>query len=681
VTDFEGQIWAAQDNDEVNLICTTKRVKNKIQVINEKGREMRLSEDKLLWQHPKSAKDSADWQEKLVAITATVDSLRDDIDIALLWETALELEISEINGLADLYFGTEVTMEHLIALWRTLAQERLHFKRRRQYWEARTAEQIEELQTQRERELARAKAQALAHDWIQKIAKIPIPAFPHLMATPNNDEKNPNNSFKKIAISDDILPFVERLEAWLRGDMDREVDDLINRTAASFKQSPREFVFEILQKIGRLPIDADRDVIIAGLKPDFSDVVMETTQNVQPWQPVETQNITDVLFSIDDEDTREVDDALNIEREGSLWKITIAIADPASVIHRGEILDKEAMRRGTTVYLPTQTILMLPERISCDIASLTAEHIRSSLVIRVWMDEQGEITDSRITREAIRVLRRLHYSEADQLITQGNDETAQQLHKLLNCAKRLQAWRLANGALNLQRPEYKISVHQNQITVAMIERDSPSRLLVAEMMILANHVAAKYAYLHQVPLIYRVQDPPVEPITEDMLNDPLSFHKIRKLLGRSSLSLQPGGHSGLGLSMYTQLTSPLRRFADLVMQRQLMAHLVNEPLPYDEQELLKVLETAERTARESRFAESEAKRRWLMQYLKQTWKDKILEILVINEVKGGYKVEMLPWGIEAYLATSNYLENGQIANAVIDKIRVKVTNARLKLVV
>jgi exoribonuclease II len=401
VTDFEGQIWAAQDNDEVNLICTTKRVKNKIQVINEKGREMRLSEDKLLWQHPKSAKDSADWQEKLVAITATVDSLRDDIDIALLWETALELEISEINGLADLYFGTEVTMEHLIALWRTLAQERLHFKRRRQYWEARTAEQIEELQTQRERELARAKAQALAHDWIQKIAKIPIPAFPHLMATPNNDEKNPNNSFKKIAISDDILPFVERLEAWLRGDMDREVDDLINRTAASFKQSPREFVFEILQKIGRLPIDADRDVIIAGLKPDFSDVVMETTQNVQPWQPVETQNITDVLFSIDDEDTREVDDALNIEREGSLWKITIAIADPASVIHRGEILDKEAMRRGTTVYLPTQTILMLPERISCDIASLTAEHIRSSLVIRVWMDEQGEITDSRITREAI----------------------------------------------------------------------------------------------------------------------------------------------------------------------------------------------------------------------------------------------------------------------------------------
>ncbi|EDN70643.1 Exoribonuclease II [Beggiatoa sp. PS] len=252
---------------------------------------------------------------------------------------------------------------------------------------------------------------------------------------------------------------------------------------------------------------------------------------------------------------------------------------------------------------------------------------------------------------------------------------------LLNLAKHLQAWRLSNGAFTLQRPEYKISVHQNQITVAMIERDSPSRLLVAEMMILANHVAAKYAYLHQVPLIYRVQDPPIEPITEEMLNNPVSFHKIRKLLGRSSLSLQPGGHSGLGLSMYTQLTSPLRRFADLVMQRQLMAHLVSEHLPYDEEELLKVLETADRTARESRSVEGEAKRRWLMQYLKQTFRDKILEILVINEVKGGYKVEMLPWGVEAYLATSNSLENGQLANAMIDKVRVKVGSIRLKLVI
>ncbi|NJO15918.1 MAG: RNB domain-containing ribonuclease [Thioploca sp.] len=216
--------------------------------------------------------------------------------------------------------------------------------------------------------------------------------------------------------------------------------------------------------------------------------------------------------------------------------------------------------------------------------------------------------------------------------------------------------------------------------MTIIDKDSPSRLIVAEMMILANYIAARYAQRHQVPVIYRCQDAPIEPITETMLADPLSFHKIRKLLGRSSLSLQPGGHTGLGLSLYTQLTSPLRRFADLVIQRQLMAHLVNEALPYDQEELFKVLETAERTTRESRLIEGEAKKRWLMQYLKQDWGERTIEVLVISAVKNGYKVEMQPWAVEAFLSTNRTLEMGQTVMATLEKIRVKAATARLKLV-
>jgi exoribonuclease-2 len=199
------------------------------------------------------------------------------------------------------------------------------------------------------------------------------------------------------------------------------------------------------------------------------------------------------------------------------------------------------------------------------------------------------------------------------------------------------------------------------------------------MMILANHIAAKYAQRHQVPIIYRTQDAPVDPITEEMLQEPLGFHKVRKLLRASSLSLYPSGHSGLGLSVYTQLTSPLRRFADLVMQRQLLAHLIGEALPYNQEELFKVLETAERTAREARFVEGEAKKRWFMQYLKQTWGSNPLNVLVIEEVKAGYRVEIQPWGVEAFLAASPRLEPGETVIAVVDKIRVKTGNARLKL--
>ncbi|MBE9561240.1 MAG: RNB domain-containing ribonuclease, partial [Proteobacteria bacterium] len=506
---------------------------------------------------------------------------------------------------------------------------------------------------------------ALAEEWLLQIAKNPIPAIL------NSEE------FKILEIPLEIIPLVERLENWLRGNSDKELDELINKVTG--KLAPRELVFEILQKIGRLPIDADRDVIVAGLKADFSVAVNDAADAIEVWQPTEEQAITDLLFSIDDEETREVDDALGIEKDGEQWKLTIAIAEPASVIHRGDILDREAMRRGTTVYLPTQTILMLPEHVSCNIASLTEKQVRSSLIIRVWLDKQGQITDTKISKEAIQVLKRLHYSDADELIATEENNTGQQLRDLLNAAKQLQSQRQADGAFSLQRPEYKIKVNAGEVLVDIIEKNSPSRLLVAEMMILANQIAAKYAYRHQIPLIYRTQDPPTEPITKEMTSDPLALHKIRKLLGRSSLSLSPGGHSGLGLPMYTQLTSPLRRFADLVMQRQLMAHLANEELPYDEDELLKVQETADRTARAARQIEGESKKRWFMQYLKQSHSNKPLETLIVNEVKGGYKTELQPWGVEAYLATSHSLNSGQYVTTMAEKIRVKAGNLRLKL--
>jgi exoribonuclease-2 len=670
VTEFEGQIWVAQDNDNVYFICTTKRIKKKIQGINEKGRDLRLSEEKLLWQHPSLAHDVEDWQEKISTIHTQVNSLTKEIDIELLWENALELEISDIKELADLYFGGEITTEHLMAIWRSIADDRLHFKRRSRNWEARAAEQVQELKQQREREQARIRAINLAKDWLQKMARMPLPIFLHL----SNDQEV--DKFQVTAISDDILPFVERLEAWLRGDVDKEVDELIRPTAAIAKLTERELVFEILQKIGRLPIDADRDVIIAGLKPEFSSVVNAAAQALQV---ATDESITEISFSIDDEDTREVDDALAIERDGSNWKISIAIADPANLIKRGDTLDKEAMRRGTTVYLPTQHILMLPPYLSCDVASLTAGEVRSSIIIRVWLDDQAEITNSTISRETIKVLKRLHYSDADKLIAESEDQMADDLRNLLDCAKILQNKRIDNGAFNLQRQEYKIGVENNQIKLAVLERNSPSRTLVSEMMVLANHVAAKYADKHQVPLIYRVQTPPSEPISKEMMTDPLGFHKVRKFLGRSSLSLQAGQHSGLGLSMYTQFTSPLRRFADLVMQRQLIAHSTGEEIPYNEEELFQVLETAERTARESRGLEGEAKKRLLMQYLKQDWGSKPIEALIITEVKGGYKVEMQPWGADAYLATSSRFEMGDSVTTFAERIRVKAGSIRLKL--
>ncbi|OQW94707.1 MAG: hypothetical protein BWK79_04970 [Beggiatoa sp. IS2] len=670
VTEFEGQIWAVQENDDIHLVCVTKQAKNKIQALNEKGRELRLAEDKLLWQYPVRANTPEQWREIAISIQTTVNRLRSVIDVLLLWETALELDISDITDLADLYFSGDITTEHLIALWRVLAEDRLHFKRRGSLWEARTVQQVEELKIQREVEKTRVKELATAKEWLQMVNRQPP-------LTPLLTEEGKGG----MELNEEIRRFVERLEHWLRGEPDKLVEEILAPMVEKDRTNPRELVFEVLQRVGRLPPEADRDVIIAGLRPEFPAAVHEFVQTILPWQPSGEQTITELFFSIDDEETREVDDALAIELEGELWKITIAIADPASVIQRGDVLDREAMRRGTTVYLPTQTVLMLPEKISCDLMSLTVGQVRPSVVITAWLDSQGQLVRSLISRQPIRVLKRLSYYEADALIATGEEETAQSLRQLSAMATQLRAHRLAQGAIMIQRSEFKVSIKDDQTTVTVIDLNSLSRQLVGEMMVLANHIAASYACQHQVPIIYRTQDSPLEAITPEMLAEPLGFIKARKLMRPSTLSLEPAQHSGLGLTAYTQLTSPLRRFADLVMQRQLVAHLVNEPLPYDQDELFKVLATAERTARDSRIFEGDAKKRWFIRYLQQTWQNNPLEVLVIDEAKGGYKVEMQPWGVDAFLGgASKGLELGSRVTAVVDKLRAKTGNIRLKWV-
>ncbi|MCP4699483.1 MAG: RNB domain-containing ribonuclease [Gammaproteobacteria bacterium] len=656
--DFDGQVWIVQDNDDLNFVCVGKRVKKKVQVLNERGREQTLPEDKLFWKFPVKLRDPGEWRDTASNLRDSATRLRDDIDVALLWETARELETSDLSELAELYFGGEIDTLHRIAVWLALAQDRLHFKRRGKVWEIRDATQIEELKIQRQREETRDRFLALAARWLREAAE----------------------SAGKPEISVETAPFVKRLDCWMRGDKDKDVETLITELAADRKINPRELAFDILQKTGHLPEDADRDVIVAGLKPKFSMPVTEAALAVSCWQPDAGQTVHPMAFSIDDEETREVDDALAIERDGDLWKVSIAISDPASVVHRGDALDREAMRRGATVYLPTQSILMLPERISCDIASLTAAQARSAIVMRVWLDDEARIKRSTISRDAIQVEKRLHYKEADVLLAEGTDETAKQLRDLAGLAEQLCAHRVEEGALIFNQPEYKVWIEKNgKIQVMLIDRNSPSRLLVAEMMILTNHIAAKYAQRNQVPLIFRTQEAPVEPINADLKNDPIAFYKIRKLLRPSALSLQPAGHSGLGLSVYTQLSSPLRRFADLVIQRQLLAHLLEEPLPYDQDELFKVLAAAEHAARGARSTEFAAKRRWFLLYLRQEYLERPLEVLITDVQKMTYKVEMQPWGVDAILSAPGGLKPGQTVMARIEKLRPKAGQARLKL--
>lgn len=655
MSDFDGKIIILLDGDHLNWTCISKIVKKKVQALNEKNRDISFSEDKIFWHTQYRVNSAADWADRILKIQIKINQLAETIDVELLWETAQELGNFDLKDLAELFFSGEITLEHQAALWQAFVLDGLYFKLRGKNWEARSLAQVEELKLQRHRELEKKQFAQFAETWLKQAIEAEL-----------------------IEITDENRYLFERLECWMRGDKDKELEPLLQTLAEAEGQIPRGLVFDLLQKSGRIAADADRDVIVAGLKSEFSQPILEAARAIQAWLPDSARKIYDLAFSIDDDDTREVDDALHIEREEDGWCVLVGIADPAAVMQRGDALDREAMRRSTTVYLPTCTVLMLPEWVSCNISSLTANTVRSSILLQAKIDFSGNVLESKISREAIRVQKRLNYQQADDLLNNGEGDVAQTLIQLKQLSDILQQQRLDKGALQFNRPEYKIKVKNDEIKVEVLERNSPSRQLVAEMMILVNHLAAKYAQRNQVPLIFRTQEAPLETISQEMLSDPLAFQKIRKFIKPSSLSLQPAQHSGLGLSVYTQFSSPLRRFADLVMQRQLDAHLNGETLAYDQQELFQVLATAEQAAREARFLENDCKKRWFMKYLKQEWEEKTLQVLIVEVMKAGYKVEMQPWGFEATLYGPTHLKAGQIVNAIVDKVRLKSNAPRLK---
>jgi exoribonuclease-2 len=367
-------------------------------------------------------------------------------------------------------------------------------------------------------------------------------------------------------------------------------------------------------------------------------------------------------LTIDDEDTREVDDALTVRRSGSEIIVGVHIADVSAFVDKGDLLDAEAFRRCSSIYLPTVTVRMFPERLSTDLASLTPRLPRPAFTVEVRFDEQGNQLGYRIALTTIRVESRLSYDQADEAIEAG-DPSLQAMYSL---AKHLHAARAERGAITFRRPELKIRVDGGEIHIKKINANTPSRLLVSEMMILANGLAADFASLNSVPVIYRTQEPrEALPPGETPTNEALTFERIRKTFKRSRLSLTPGSHSGLGLSAYTQASSPIRRYADLVTQRQFTAILSGAPVPHVREELLQILVTAEAAEQDIRAIEDRSTNYWLLEFLSRFKKDQPLSAIALD-AKGN--IEMEDYYLRAKIVGPNKVRPGDTVQVQIENI-------------
>ncbi len=306
-------------------------------------------------------------------------------------------------------------------------------------------------------------------------------------------------------------------------------------------------------------------------------------------------------FAIDDEGNLDPDDALSLEGD-RLW---VHVADIAALVRPGSPADLEARARGATLYLPETTVPMLPEA-AVERMGLGLTEISPALSFGLKLDANGVATEVEIVPSWVRV-QRLSYEEVDARL---DEEPFRGLDEL---AMRHQAHRRANGAVFIDLPEVKIQVSDSRVRIKPLSR-SRSRMLVTEAMVMAGEAAARFALERELPFPFTTQE--VMGAPERAPVGLAAMYAMRRGLRPRQYSTQPGPHGGLGLKVYAQVTSPLRRYLDLVAHQQLRAFLRGGEL-LDTQALVERVGAAETAAVGVRRAERLSREHWTLVYLQQ----------------------------------------------------------------
>ncbi|MCS6781698.1 MAG: ribonuclease R [Gloeomargarita sp. SKYBB_i_bin120] len=487
------------------------------------------------------------------------------------------------------------------AAHRLLRQDRIFFKQRGEYYEPRSPQQVQELRHQLQKEAQKQQELQAFYDKVRQAL-----AGQAITWTP-----------KERHVLEQLEQFVI-----VEGQPPRPVAELLTHLERAVTPSAAR---ELLVALGWWHPHENLALRRSSVPTTFpADVLEAASMRIHtpppdpdaPWR----QDLTGLkVYTIDDSSTTEIDDGLSWERlpdgRERLW---IHIADPSRWLTPGDVLDQEARRRGTSVYLPTGVIPMFPEALATGPMSLQQGQTCCALSFAVTLEPSGAIADYQIMPSWVRPTYRLTYDDVDELLPLQESNEGELSH-LYQWAQRRLAWRLAQGAIQIQMPEAQIKVVDDQVEV-QVQPPSPARFLVAEMMILAGEVTARYAQAAGLPMPFRSQAQPELPPEEELLQLPSGLvrtYAIRRCLTKSEVSITPGRHASLGLDAYVQATSPIRRYGDLLAHWQLKAHLRGEAPMFDAAELQTILQGVMAATQEASAVERQTNRYWSLEYLRR----------------------------------------------------------------
>ena len=429
-------------------------------------------------------------------------------------------------------------------------------------------------------------------------------------------------------------------------------------------QADRRKAFGRLVDIGVWDADEHLELIIEKVPVEFPRATMDAADALALHPLLEDGRRRDLtglsVFTIDDAYTTDMDDGVSVDlREDGTACVGVHITDVAALVPIGSDLDREAAGRVSSLYFPDRKIPMLPKRISEDLGSLRPGMPRLALSLLFDVAADGSVADVEIVPSLIRCREKLAYEQVDAALEDASHPLYGAMSALYRTAEAQWIVRLQMGAVALERPECQIRVTpEKEVQVSVRERNSRANLLVSELMVMANVAVAKFCMDRDIPIVYRTQQTPDLSDLEEVENEVLRRHQTLRRMRPAELALEPGLHGGLGVAFYCQASSPLRRYPDLAVQRQITAFLLGEAPPYDLEGIREVSYQADERIREAGRMERRRNRYWFLKYL-QDFSGREFDAVVLEAQERRLYVEVLEYGFQTDVRPSRPAEPGE----------------------
>ncbi len=624
------------------------QIKNgRLRLLNENNREVNFSEKRL--SHISEARlDTTvarnDIVTHLKTLTKNRTKLSESINIKELWEILHEESGDiDISTMTLFCFDPPLTSDHESAVIRAFFKDRLYFKFNNLIFAPYSPDQVEA----RKRQIKDAHRKELmaqkGSTWINNVLN-------NKNGSPSTVDPNIINILKSYFLFNTDAP--QYLTA----------RNIIKRSPLN---SPEQ-LFNVFVKAGIWNQDQNIELLALEIPTQFPQNVLEyekklTGNKIDFSEDPLRKDLTDIpLITIDGQSTLDFDDAISLENTDTGYTLGIHIIDVDAYIKNDDPIDLAARERASSIYMPDDKLSMLPPSLSEDLCSLKEGQIRPGISTIVKMNRFFEIQEFDIIPSIIKVHNQMSYAEANLL--NGKNDPITTLYKM---ATLLREKRLKAGAIQITLPEVNVWLEENgEIGYSKVDRENPSRMLVSEMMIFANSLMAQFLANHNMPAVFRSQSQPKQRLFKG-IETSLSLNFMqRKQLSRAVIGTNPEIHAGLGVKAYTTATSPIRRYHDLLTQRQIKA-ILGYGKAYTKSELENIIQAISVSVSNAGRVQFARKRYWIIKYL-ESQKGKEYEAMVLDAHRDHYNVLIKEFMLETKLPPSGIkFKHGDIIQVTI----------------